>query len=751
MPSRDSRKQGNDEDFVPATQYPKITKETQIPELPNDQSTPNFDPLPINNNSPHGEPNLPPGLDGSDAFGIFRLFFTDELVDLIVYYTNANARKARSEKNLQQWSRLNRWKDVSRPEMYAYFGVLIYMGIHKEPAIDDYWKKKKEYIPRHPISSCISRDRFLAIDQWLYCEDPRQSTTFTCPFQRIWAVSEHLRKASRRYYKPGIHLAVDESIKRFTGRAKEIVNIPSKPTPEGFKMWVLANEGYVLDWLFHSKGSGKDQGPYKLDTYWTKKENFTPTEAVVLDLLLRKQEDGPSFCNNSHIVWIDNLFTSIKLLERLRQEGIGGAGTIRTTRTKREQSLEKQKTGRKCEKTAQNTSQGSQIANQDLDQTSTYQELPGMRGKKRKNTSQNCQSQSQNPRKKAKTTTDGEKNVPRPTSTQSGLTQEVDKALGTMEAWENGQFPSRVLTQVLNEASSQEKFPIAPSEDPEDTDEEPGGDIDDQSKERFSQTLMNIKLYHTDKLQWGELYWDVSRNKTVLQAAWKDAQVVLFASTVARPEESIERERKRPSKTSTNAKCTRLVFGDLAVKVLAIPLFIDLYNHFMNGVDRFDQCVSYYSTQRVKRKTWKPIWFFLFDLVLSNSYRLSSFFSKPDTKSGGHQNFLQRLLEDLLQASAKPAQKHDSRPSMAGATLKSTPHGSKPAGMGKKKTCAACAAAGRKRNSKKRIILGELDPNVPLRAPETRFGCEICQIPLCQSKLCWEEHLKQVELLKSMS
>ena len=92
MPSRDSRKQGNDEDFVPATQYPKITKETQIPELPNDQSTPNFDPLPINNNSPHGEPNLPPGLDGSDAFGIFRLFFTDELVDLIVYYTNANAR-----------------------------------------------------------------------------------------------------------------------------------------------------------------------------------------------------------------------------------------------------------------------------------------------------------------------------------------------------------------------------------------------------------------------------------------------------------------------------------------------------------------------------------------------------------------------------------------------------------------------------------------------------------------------------------
>ena len=34
---------------------------------------------------------------------------------------------------------------------------------------------------------------------------------------------------------------------------------------------------------------------------------------------------------------------------------------------------------------------------------------------------------------------------------------------------------------------------------------------------------MDIKLYHTDDLQWGELYWDVLKKKTVLQAAWKDA------------------------------------------------------------------------------------------------------------------------------------------------------------------------------------------------------------------------------------
>ena len=59
------------------------------------------------------------------------------------------------------------------------------------------------------------------------------------------------------------------------GRSKEIVNIPSKPTPEGFKIWVLANAGYVLDWLYHAKG---DQlGPVDLDDFWIDNLKFSKT------------------------------------------------------------------------------------------------------------------------------------------------------------------------------------------------------------------------------------------------------------------------------------------------------------------------------------------------------------------------------------------------------------------------------------------------------------------------------------------
>ena len=50
----------------------------------------------------------------------------------------------------------------------------------------------------------------------------------------------------------------------------------------------------------------------------------------------------------------------------------------------------------------------------------------------------------------------------------------------------------------------------------------------------------------------------------------------------------IERERRRPATTSSGARQTRKVFSNAARKWLPIPEFIDMYNHFMNGVDTAD-------------------------------------------------------------------------------------------------------------------------------------------------------------------
>jgi len=67
------------------------------------------------------------------------------------------------------------------------------------------------------------------------------------------------------------------------GCAPEIINIPSKPTPKGFKIWVLANEGYILDWLWYVRSD--KAGLVDLDEIFTK-EGFLKTQVVVFNLLI---------------------------------------------------------------------------------------------------------------------------------------------------------------------------------------------------------------------------------------------------------------------------------------------------------------------------------------------------------------------------------------------------------------------------------------------------------------------------------
>jgi hypothetical protein len=45
------------------------------------------------------------------------------------------------------------------------------------------------------------------------------------------------------------------------------------------------------------------------------------------------------------------------------------------------------------------------------------------------------------------------------------------------------------------------------------------------------------------------------------------------------------RMRKRPKKTASNARITRKPFRDNSIKILSIPIFINDYNHYIEGID----------------------------------------------------------------------------------------------------------------------------------------------------------------------
>ena len=106
----------------------------------------------------------------------------------------------------------------------------------------------------------------------------------------------------------------------------------------------------------------------------------------------------------------------------------------------------------------------------------------------------------------------------------------------------------------------------------------------------------------------------------VLVMLWIDNGPVTMLSTIHNLDDKVHRERRRPRETSTNSKKVRSVFENTARKSLPIPKIIDDYNHHMGGVDVADQLRSYYSTQLTVFQTWPPLFFWLLDTAIINSY-----------------------------------------------------------------------------------------------------------------------------------
>jgi hypothetical protein len=56
--------------------------------------------------------------------------------------------------------------------------------------------------------------------------------------------------------------------------------------------------------------------------------------------------------------------------------------------------------------------------------------------------------------------------------------------------------------------------------------------------------------------------------------------------------------------------------------MLPIPLFIDNYNHHMNGADLADQLRAVYCTQQPSIRNWHPYFYYFLDTAICNSYLL---------------------------------------------------------------------------------------------------------------------------------
>ena len=138
-------------------------------------------------------------------------------------------------------------------------------------------------------------------------------------YQRLQEWSNLQQQALADIYIPGSHITVDECVVGFTGQSKLKTTIPNKPTPIGFKVWVVVERGLFLRWIWHTPGRGLvgiSKKPPSAEV------TLNPTQRVVTHLVWLLPEDA-------YHVFLNNLFSSPKLFLVLRNSGIGALGTAR--------------------------------------------------------------------------------------------------------------------------------------------------------------------------------------------------------------------------------------------------------------------------------------------------------------------------------------------------------------------------------------------------------------------------------------
>jgi len=103
------------------------------------------------------EITLPENASPDDPITLFTMYYTPEIIDLIVEKTN-NYRREPQDDSLPR-TRANQWYPTCCGEIYLYFAIRIYMTLHVDNEIADYWAIK-DMAPEHPITKYLSRDRF---------------------------------------------------------------------------------------------------------------------------------------------------------------------------------------------------------------------------------------------------------------------------------------------------------------------------------------------------------------------------------------------------------------------------------------------------------------------------------------------------------------------------------------------------------------------------------------------------------------
>lgn len=265
-----------------------------------------------NDNDCFDKLNIPEDVETASPMDFFKLFFTDEVCDEIVMYTNLEAIRFYNSNK----SPVDEWKLVDKDELHAFFGLLITAG-HMKSCNENYRNFWHPFYGSTFFQATMGLTRFEQLLRFIRFDDKatrsaRRKIDKLCPIRNVW---EKVTGSFKKYYIPSQNLTIDEQLMPCRCRCSFIQFMPKKPDKYGIKIF----------WMCDSKTGFPIQG--YVYTGKTGDKRTVDLARIVVETLCEP------FHGTNRNITTDNYFTSYPLAESLLSKGLKLVGTLKKNKT----------------------------------------------------------------------------------------------------------------------------------------------------------------------------------------------------------------------------------------------------------------------------------------------------------------------------------------------------------------------------------------------------------------------------------
>ena len=263
-----------------------------------------------------GTSGLQREMDDTTPLDYLKLMIDDEMVANIVTETNRYADQTLSNRQLSPKSRFRQWTAVTVPEMWAFLGLIIGMGLIVIENLEEYWSIDELY--KLPFfGSVMVKDRFCLILSFLHLsnnqEQPARDNPAYDPVFKIRPFVDSLVNNFKSTFHPGKNVAIDEAMVAWRGPLSFRVYNPDKPDKFGMKVFELCDSASAYC--------------SNLEFYTGKKE--VSSHGATFDVVNRLIQP---YLGCGRTLYVDNYYTSPDLFTHLKDNATLACGTMRANR-----------------------------------------------------------------------------------------------------------------------------------------------------------------------------------------------------------------------------------------------------------------------------------------------------------------------------------------------------------------------------------------------------------------------------------